>query len=89
MDEITFEEILFHYERKLRAAADEIQSLRNQLNRTVSALDSVWTGLAASSCQNKLETIDRELNKASGELSEAFTKLFAAKELLAKDDDLL
>lgn len=85
MDEITFEDMLFHYEGKLREAAEEIQNLRNQLKRITAEFDGVWKGQAAETCRVKLETIDNELNKSNNELSEALIKLSAVGELLADE----
>lgn len=86
MDEITFEDMLFHYEGKLREAAEEIQNLRNQLKKVTAELDGAWKGHAAETCRVELETIDNELNKSNSELSEALVKLSAVGELLADEN---
>lgn len=82
MNEITFEDILFHYQGKLHGAAEEIETIRNQLKRILSDLDTVWSGEAANSFRLKLETVDAELRGTNNELSEAAIKLSAIEDIL-------
>lgn len=87
MDEITFEDILNHYEVKLRESSEEIQNIKNTLKRCISLSESSWKGLAADSFRLKLENINSELNKSYGELSLALTKLSDIGNLLAEGEE--
>lgn len=86
MDEITFEDMLSHYQNKLQEASDEIQSIRNLMKQALGALEAGWSGAAAQSCRLKLETVNQEIVRADGELSEAMTRLSAIGDLLAEEE---
>lgn len=87
MDEITFDDMLFHYEAKLKEASEEIQNIKRQIKQIIAALDSGWSGKAAAACREKLEYIAGELAKSDGEISEALIKLSAVGELLADSEE--
>lgn len=84
MDEITFVDMLFHYEGKLKESVEEIQSIKSQVNRIRIMIDSSWSGKAASVSGEKLHFILNELTKTEGALSEALLRLSAIGELLAE-----
>lgn len=82
MEEITFEDMLTHYQLKLKEASDGIETLKNYLRRAQMCLDDGWKGTAADACRCKLETVNGELAKAQAELSDALTKLSAIEATL-------
>lgn len=87
MDEITFDDMLFHYEGKLKEASEEIQNIKNQIKKVNALLNSGWSGKAADACREKLEYVAGELMKSDSEISEALTKLSAVGELLAMGEN--
>lgn len=89
MDEITFEDILLHYEGKLKEAADEVETLKNTLRKCLDSAESGWTGAAGDAFRRKLEDVQEELKKADAELSEALLKLTAIGDELAEGAVLL
>lgn len=89
MEEITFVDVLTHYQMKLKEASDEVETIRNQLKKAQSHVDSGWGGDAADACRLQLESVDGELTKTLSELSEALVKLSAIGELLAEEPIIL
>lgn len=85
MNEITFEDILTHYQGKLQEAAEELQNIRKQVKDVAVVVDSSWNGKAAQACRNKLDEINQELSKAGSELSEALTKLLVISDAYADE----
>lgn len=86
MEEITFEDILVHYEGKLRETSEEIENIKNLLRNCVGSSEGSWSGNAAEAFRSKMEGVNAELTKAYGQLSEAMTKLTVIHELLAEDE---
>lgn len=82
MDEITLEDMLLHYESKLKEAADEIQRIQSQMKKMALLLDDGWRGEAAEACRDKLQSVIEELTRADGDLSDAMVKLSAMGALL-------
>ena len=87
MDEITFDDMLFHYEAKLKEASEEIQNIKKQIKKMGAVFDSGWSGKAAAACREKLEYVAGELAKSDSEISEALIKLSAVGELLADSEN--
>ena len=87
MDEITFTDMLFHYEGKLKESSEEIQNIKNQINKLNAVIDSSWSGKAASACREKLDYVINELAKTESEISDALVKLSAVGELLADGEN--
>lgn len=89
MEEITFEDVLTHYQLKLREAAEEIEGARNLLKKGGAELDYGWKGEAADALRIKLEEITSELVKALSNISEAQIKLSAiSEELEAQEEEI-
>lgn len=84
MDEITLEDMLLHYESKLKEAADEIQCIQSQMQKMMLLLDDGWRGEAAEACRDKLQSVIEELTRADGDLSDAMVKLSAMGALLTE-----
>ena len=82
MGEITFEDILIHYERKLRETSEEIEDIKKILRDCIGILDETWSGDASNTFRVKVEGVNAQLTKSYGQLSEALTKLTAIKKLL-------
>ena len=40
MEEITFVDVLTHYQMKLKEASDEVETIKNQLHNTINSLDN-------------------------------------------------
>lgn len=75
MDTICYEDILNHYQLKLKEAFDEVELLGSQLRKAEEQLEAGWTGPAAEACRNKLASVADVYTKALAEVSEAITKL--------------
>ncbi len=86
MDEITFEDMLVHYEGKLQEAADELQNLRHSLKDVLAILESSWSGRAADACRRKLEEVGSHTAKSANALSDAQLQLSKIGELLFADE---
>lgn len=89
MDEITFVDVLTHYQIKLKEVSDEIETIKNQVKKAESYIDTGWTGAAADACRLKLESVNGELAKTLTEISEALIKLSAIGEVLAEEETTL
>ena len=63
MDEITFLDVLTHYQMKLKEASDEVETLKTHIKKAESHIDSGWSGAAADACRLKLESVNGELAK--------------------------
>ena len=85
VEEITFADVLTHYQLKLTAAADEVETIKLQIKKAEGCIEMGWTGAAADACRRKLEDITGELGKTLNELSEALVKLSAIGENLDED----
>lgn len=82
MEEITFMDVLTHYQIKLREASDDVENIRKQLKKAQNCVEMGWSGPSAEACLLKLEYINSEMNKTLAEMSEALTRLSAVEELL-------
>lgn len=89
MDEITFVDVLTHYQMKLKEASDEVETLKNYIKKAEIHIDTGWYGTAADACRLKLESVNGELAKTLTEISEALIKLSAIGEVLAEDETTL
>ena len=85
MEEITFVDILTHYEIKLKEISDEIETIKNQIRKTEGTIEASWRGMAAEACQLKLQTINKEISKSLSEISEALVNLSVIKEIVAEE----
>ena len=85
MEEITFLDVLTHYQMKLKEVTDEVELVKNQIKKAEMHIDTGWSGEAAEACRLKLESINNELVKSLAEMSEALVKLSAIGEVLAED----
>jgi len=81
MEQITFMDVLTHYQMKLKEVQDEIERIRHQLKRAEQEADATWEGPAAEACLLKLATLYEDLGKALTELSETMVRLTAIGEL--------
>lgn len=86
MEEITFTDVLTHYQMKLQEASDEVTLIKNQLKKATGHIDAGWTGATADALRLKLETVSTDLSRTMNELSEALVKLSAIGELLAEEE---
>lgn len=82
MEEITFTDILTHYQIKLREAIDEIEAIRSNMKNAEESIETGWSGEAAEACRLKLDEIDGEAAKALDNLSVALVKLSSIGEIL-------
>lgn len=89
MEEITFEDILTHYELKLKESSENLQSVSQSIKKSISVIDSGWKGSAADTCRIKLEDIVLDIGKIQGNISDAMTKLSVIGELLADSETTL
>ena len=89
MNEITFEDVLTHYQLKLKEVYDEVETLKTQIKSAQAIIDSGWKGMAADACRQKLEIVNGGLAKTQAELSEALVKLFAIGEQLAEETTMV
>lgn len=85
MEEITFLDVLTHYQMKLKEVSDEVETIKAQIKKAESYIDAGWTGTAAEACRLKLETVNNELGKTLAEMSEALIKLSAIGDALAEE----
>ena len=85
MESITFEDVLIHYQTRLKETSDEIETIKSEIKKAESYIDSGWQGDAADVCRLKLETVNGELSKALSDISEALVKLSAINEELASE----
>lgn len=77
MDEITFEDVLSHYQNRLSDIYDQIQDLRNDVKLAIELVETGWKGHAADACMDKLNYYSEALYKADGEVSEALVQIAA------------
>ena len=89
MDEITFVDVLTHYQIKLKEASEEVETIKNQVKKAESHIDDGWIGTAAEACRLKLESVNGELAKTLTEISEVLVKLSAIAEVLTEDETTL
>ena len=85
MDEITFEDVLTHYQLKLKEAFDEVEMVKNELKKAQADVQTGWSGEAAEACHGKLEAIQLDLGKSLAELSQAQVKLSVIGDLLNEE----
>ena len=85
MEEITFLDVLTHYQIKLREITDEIEAIKKLLKKAEGYIDTGWSGDAAQACRLKLESVNNELSKTLAETSEALIKLSAIGDVLAEE----
>lgn len=81
MEQITFMDVLTHYQMKLKEVQDELERIRHQLKRAEQEADAAWEGPAAETCLLKLATLHEDLGKALSEISETMVRLTAIGEL--------
>ena len=81
MEQITFMDVLTHYQLKLKEVQDEIERIRHQLKRAEQEADAAWEGPAAEACLLKLAALHEDLGKSLTELSETTVRLTAIGEL--------
>lgn len=77
MDEITFEDVLMHYQGKLQELSDQIQDIRSSVQQAHICAEEGWHGLAAAACMEKLDELSVELSRTDGDISEALVQLGA------------
>lgn len=77
MEEITFLDVLTHYQTKIHQLCEELETIRSQLQLSRQTIDESWKGPAAEACKTKVETLYPELNRALSDLSDARLKLGA------------
>ena len=89
MDEITFQDVLTHYGLKLKEIFDETETIKTQLKKAESVIDSGWSGSSADACKIKLEEINSEIYKTSAGISEALVKLNTVLTTASEDNIIL
>ena len=82
MEEITFFDVLTHYQIKLKEVTDEVEAIKNQIKKAEAHIDAGWSGPAADACRLKLESVNNELGKTLTEMSDALIKLSAISDEL-------
>lgn len=75
MDEVTFQDVLSHYQLKLKEIDEELVTLRNDINKMNSIIDGGWSSLAATACVVKLDTVNKIVSKTQAEISSALVEL--------------
>lgn len=85
MDEITFVDVLTHYQMKLQEVSDAVNDLKSRLRKVAAESEAAWRSPAADTFLLKLNAVDAELAKTLSEISEAFVKLTAIGDDLAAD----
>ena len=89
MNEITFEDMLIHYESKVTELTDEITDVRNQFKRAIETAQISWRGRAAEAFEEKTMQMLAELTKADGLLSDVMTIIVAIKNAVLSPVDPL
>lgn len=75
MEEITYNDVLVHYQRMMADITDELQQLENSLEKISVFSQQTWKGKAGDACFEKLQELYGEIKKQlmkAQELSEAF-----------------
>lgn len=85
MEELSFNDVLTHYQLKIREASEEVEAVRNLLRKAQTHMDAGWAGPAADACRIKLETLQADLTKTLADLSEALNSLTAIGEAAAEE----
>lgn len=75
MDEVTFQDVLSHYKLKLKEFYEEIETLKGNIIKMNSSIESSWSGKAADACVLKLAFVNEKFTKSQSEISEALVKL--------------
>lgn len=75
MQEITFEDVLTHYQLKLKELSEDIAELENELKKSHISIEGGWKSDAADACTLKLEAVENELGRVKSEISESQIKL--------------
>lgn len=86
MEEITFVDMLTHYELKLKESSENLQNASQSIKKSISIIDSGWTGDAADACRLKLEDVTLDIGKIQGNISDAMNELSAVGNLLTDSE---
>ena len=77
MDEITFGDVLIHYQHKLEETADQLTDLRSQLKAAQMTAEDCWEGQAGNACRDKLNELSMRLNRCESSISDSLVQLGA------------
>lgn len=75
MEEITYNDVLLHYERMMTDITDELQQLKDRLEKISVYSQQVWKGEAGDACFEKTQELCEEIRKqfvTAEELTETF-----------------
>lgn len=75
MEEITYNDVLVHYERMMTDITDELQRLKDRLDKISVYSQQVWKGEAGNACFEKTQELCEEIRKqlvTAEELTETF-----------------
>lgn len=75
MDEVTFQDVLSHYQLKLKEINEELSVLRNDINSMSSIIEDGWISPAATACVVKLDTVYKQVAKTQEEISSTLVEL--------------
>lgn len=89
MEEITFLDVLTHYQLKLKELTDELESMRHRVRLAEAQSEESWQGAASEAMRLHLHTAEEDLSRTLGELSEALTRLTAIGDLLAEEETVI
>lgn len=71
MEEITYNDVLVHYQRMMADITDELQQLENSLEKISVFSQQTWKGKAGDACFEKLQELCDEVKKAAYESTRA------------------
>lgn len=88
MDELTFIDVLAHYQIKLGEISEEIENVKTYIKKAQNSITSGWTSDAATECMLKLDSIYSEMTKTLVEISEAKTNLSAITNIVGEEQSI-
>ena len=71
MEEITYNDVLVHYQRMMADITDELQQLENSLEKISVFSQQMWKGKAGDACFEKLQELCDEVKNAAYESARA------------------
>lgn len=87
MQELTFEDVLTHYQMKVREVSDGMDTLKTILAKVQTAIESGYNGASSDALKDKLETVRHNIVKTQSQISEALVKLSALEQAYAEETE--
>lgn len=88
MDELTFTDVLTHYQIKLAETSEELEAIKTLIKKSENCILSGWEGASAEACKLKLEVIYNDLIKTLADISEAKNSLTAIGDIFEQEQSL-